>query len=94
MSVRKKHNPAFKAKVALAALNEDKTVAELSAEYAVHATQINNWKKQLKDSAVSVFKGEVGSDETAHKKEIDKLHAKIGKLIVERDFLAEAWERR
>ena len=94
MSVRKTHTPAFKAKVALAALTEDKTMAELSAEYGVHATQIANWKRQLKESATSIFKGEISSDEKDHKQEITKLHAKIGQLTVERDFLAEAWERR
>ena len=69
-------------------------MAELSAEYGVHAIQIANWKKQLKESAVGVFKGEISSGDKAHQQEVNKLHAKIGQLTVERDFLAEAWERR
>ncbi len=94
MSVRKKHTPAFKAKVALAALSEDKTIAELSTEFDVHATQITKWKKQLRESAIGGFKGEVAIEDKAHKKELHILHAKIGQLTVEHDFLAEAWEKR
>ncbi len=90
ISVRKKHSLIFKVKVALAALSEDKTIAELSAEFGIHASQITKWKKQLKESAVGVFKGEIVSEDKSHKKELDLLHAKIGKLTVERDFLAEA----
>ncbi len=94
MGVRKKHTAAFKAKVALAALMGDKTIAELSSEYGVHQTQINAWKRQLKDSAVGIFNGNTGDKTKAHEKEIHTLHAKIGKLTVERDFLANAWEKR
>ena len=55
MARRKNHAPDFKAKVALAALSGNKTVAELSTEYGVHQTQINRWVKQLKDNASEVF---------------------------------------
>ena len=94
MAKRRNHAPAFKAKVALAALSGHKTVAELSTEYGVHQTLINNWVRQLKDGAAGVFAGERLSEERRREKDIEKLHAKIGQLTVERDFLAEAWGKR
>ena len=94
MSKRKNHAPAFKAKVALAALTGNKTVAELSSEFGVHQTLIHKWTKQLKDSASGIFAGEIKTEEARREKQIQTLHAKIGQLTVERDFLAEAWEKR
>ena len=94
MAKRRNHAPDFKAKVALAALSGNKTVAELSTEYGVHQTQINRWVKQLKDNAPEVFSGGGQPAEHRLEKDIQKLHAKIGQLIIERDFLAEAWEKR
>ena len=94
MSKRKNHAPAFKAKVALVALSGEKTIAELSSEFSVHQTQIHRWVKQLKDSATGVFSGEVKTEETKREKELHELHAKIGQLTVERDFLAKAWGKR
>ena len=91
MSNRKNHCAAFKAKVALKALIGEKTVGELSSEFGVHQTQINRWVKQLKDSAVDVFSGGIKKAEVKKEKELHELHAKIGQLTVERDFLAEAW---
>ena len=94
MTRRRNHAPDFKAKVALAALSGNKTVAELSTEYGVHQTQINRWVKQLKDNASEVFSNGCQSTERRLEKDIQKLHAKIGQLIIERDFLLEAWEKR
>jgi transposase len=86
MSKRKNHAPAFKAKVALATLSGEKTVAELSSEFGVHQTQIHRWVKQLKDSAAGIFAGEIKTEEAKKEKQLQILHAKIGQLTVERDF--------
>ena len=91
MSNRKNHCAAFKAKVALKALSGEKTISELSLEFGVHQTMINRWVKQLKDSAVDVFSGELKREDVKKEKELHELHAKIGQLTVERDFLAKAW---
>lgn len=94
MSVRKKHSAAFKAKVALAALTSDKTMSELCSEFGVHQSQINKWKRELKDGATGIFNGDVKSPEIVMEKKLYELHAKIGQLTVERDFLAQAWAKR
>ena len=84
---RRQISAALKAKIALEALREQATVADLAQRYQVHPNQIYTWKKQLQDQAARAF--EAGSNAPAdHEREIERLHAKIGELIVERDFLA------
>jgi transposase len=86
---RKKHNAAFKAKVALAAVKGDRTIAELASEFGVHPNQIYNWKKQLLDGAASVFEGGGAAAEGAGSEgQVDLLYRQIGQLKVENDFLA------
>ncbi|AMK78595.1 transposase [Methylomonas denitrificans] len=85
---RRKHSPAFKAKVALAALAGDKTLAQLTQEFEVHQNQIVDWKKQLSERAAEVF----GKSTEPELPPIDlqALHAKIGQLTLENDFLEGA----
>ncbi len=94
MSRTRKNHPAnFKAKVALAALREDAPIAELALQYGVHATVIHRWKREALAAMEVGFSGKLEksrSDQGAH---IHELHAKIGQLSVERDFLVAASNR-
>ena len=86
---RRAHSPAFKAKVALAAVKGEKTLAELAQQFDVHPNQITTWKSQLLEGAADIF----GQDKTDPKEasiDLKGLHAKIGELTLENNFLSGA----
>src|SRR3954453_23617014 len=88
-NVRKKHGFDFKAKVALAAVREEATVAELSSRFGVHASQIHAWKKTLLDGTALLFahnKAAQNGGDAAAEAQLAPLYEKIGQLTVERDF--------
>jgi transposase-like protein len=87
---RKQHSPQFKAKVALEAVKGEKTIAEIASQYSVHPTMINAWKRQLLEGASELFErgGKSKPVEAETSVQIDELYRQIGKLQVERDFLA------
>ena len=86
---RRNHSPAFKAKVALAAIRGDKTLVELAQQFDVHPNQITAWTSQLLDGAADVFGAEKAQD-TTPAIDVRTLHAKIGELTLEHDFLSSA----
>ena len=86
---RTKHSPAFKAKVALAAIKGDKTVAELASRFEVHPSQIHAWKKARLEGAGQVFEAGAGHLDKDKESLIPQLYQQIGQLKVEVDFLAE-----
>ena len=86
---RRNHSPAFKAKVALAAIKGDRTIAQLSEHFDVHPNQITTWKSQLESSASDIF-GSGGGTPATPAVDVKSLHAKIGELTLENDFLEGA----
>src|SRR5260370_35497783 len=87
---RRKHDPAFKAKVALSALRGDATVAELAARFGVHPHQIYAWKKALTEAAPKGFDGQLGRGEEVSERRLAEVYEQVCRLMVERDF----WLRR
>ena len=89
----KRYSADFKAKVALDAIRGDLTLAELAAKHGVHHTMIASCKGQAIDVMAGTFSGAGDAIKAASESEVEKLHAKIGQLVVERDFLAKAFGR-
>jgi len=88
MSKRKKHNPEFKAKVALEAVKGEHTISELASRFGVHPTMIHQWKRALLEGASGVFeRGGKPSEPAVDEATVRELHAKIGELAVANDFL-------
>ncbi len=90
---RRKHSPAFKAKVALETLKGEETIAQLASRFEVHPSQVRKWKRQIEEGAAGVF----GDDHSQKKKDdqalVAQLYQQIGQLKVERDFLENALGR-
>jgi transposase len=86
---RRNHSPAFKAKVAIAAIKGERTIAQIAEQFDVHPNQVTTWKAQLEGGAADVF----GAGAAAHQEpavDVKQLHAKIGELTLENDFLEGA----
>jgi transposase len=86
---RKRYAADFKAKVALEALKGDLTLAQLATKHGLHQAMISTWRKQAVDGMAQVFSGKAEASEVSQQVDIEKLHAKIGQLVVERDFLVK-----
>jgi transposase len=93
MRTRRRFTAEFKAKVALEAIKGQHTVAELATKHELHPTQIAAWKREAIEKLASVFDDKGTEVQANREAEVTKLHAKIGQLVVERDFLAKAFDR-
>jgi transposase-like protein len=87
---RRNHSPAFKAKVAIAANKGERTIAQISEQFDVHPNQVTTWKAQLEGSAADVFDGGTSTAPAVPAIDVKQLHAKIGELTLENDFLEGA----
>ena len=94
MTKRQKSSAKFKAKVAMKALSGELPLAELAAKYEVHPTMVASWKRQAKENMVAGFAGKAAAKQKDSEAEIRDLHAKIGQLTVENDFLQKAFARK
>ena len=93
MKTRRRFSAEFKAKVALEAIKGHQTVAELATKHELHPTQITAWKREAIVKLAKVFDDKGTEIQANRDAEVTKLHAKIGQLVVERDFLAKAFDR-
>lgn len=91
--MKKRFSPQLKLKVSLEAIRGDLTIQEISARYEVSPAQIHRCKKQLQEEGASLFEGQKNSKNQQQEEEITKLHASIGRLTVENDFLSRALGR-
>jgi transposase-like protein len=91
--MRRRFTADFKARVALEALRGDKTIQEIAAKHQVHPNQVSAWKRQAMDGLDEVFATGSDASRRDHEAEIERLHAKIGQLTVERDFLSKGLKR-
>lgn len=92
-TARKRYTSEFKARVALEAIRGEQTLAELAAKHGIHPTMIATWKRQAIDGMAGTFSGATEAAKATGDTEIEKLHAKIGQLVVEREFLSKGFAR-
>jgi len=90
---RRKFGAEFKKKVAIEALKERSTLAELAEKYELHPNQISTWKQELIEKSVMVFETKSKTDITSKEQDTDKLYNKIGRLEIENDFLKKSLKR-
>ena len=90
---RKRYSAEFKAQVAREALREDVTIAEIASRFSIHPNQVSDWKRQALEGLADIFSGKTGKNDGAHEAQLKELHAKIGQLTMERDFLGRAFGR-
>ena len=90
MTKRKRYSAEFKAKVALEAIREELTTAELAKKYDIHPTMISGWKRTAIENMAAAFGRTSSAESQISAGEVEKLHAKIGQLVIERDFLSAA----
>ena len=93
MTARRRFTAEFKARVALAALRGDKTIQEIAGKHKVHPNQVSAWKRQAMDGLGAVFSNGADKARVDHEDEVHDLHAKIGELTVEKDFLVQGLDR-
>lgn len=93
MKTRRRFTAEFKAKVALEAIRGERTISELATKHELHPNQITQWKRQAIENLAKAFDDKASDVQVGREAEVTKLHAKIGQLVVERDFLAKAFDR-
>jgi transposase len=93
MKTRRRFSAEFKATVALEAIRGERTISELATKHQLHPNQITQWKRQAIENLAKAFDDKASDAQVGREAEVTKLHAKIGQLVVERDFLAKAFDR-
>ena len=93
MKTRRRFTAEFKAKVALEAIRGERTMSELATKHQLHPNQITQWKRQAVENLAKAFDDKASDAQVGREAEVTNLHAKIGQLVVERDFLAKASDR-
>jgi transposase len=93
MKTRRRFSAEFKAKVTLEAIRGERTISELATKHQLHPNQITQWKRQAIENLAKAFDDKAADAQAGREAEVTKLHAKIGQLVVERDFLAKAFDR-
>ena len=91
--VRRRFSAEFKAKVAVEAIRGERTISELATKHQLHSNQITQWKRQAIENLAKAFDDRASDAQVGREAEVTKLHAKIGQLVVDRDFLAKAFDR-